>query len=83
MRLIKGNVERIAKSETQVERLKAAGFKTLGDTTKLSSPGKQGKQFDEMTVSELRAYAKERGLEGCSSLTKDELLSLLKERFDV
>ena len=36
------------------------------------------KALDEMTVSELKVLAKEKGLEGTSGLNKEEILSVLK-----
>lgn len=36
------------------------------------------KDFDKMSAAELKAVAKENGIEGASSLTKGELLELLK-----
>lgn len=37
------------------------------------------RELDEMTVPELKALAKEKGLEGTSGLNKEELLSVLKD----
>lgn len=37
------------------------------------------KLLQDMTVTELKAFAKEKGLGGVSALTKDELLEILKE----
>lgn len=36
-------------------------------------------ELDKMKVDELKAIAKEKGIEGAASLTKDELLAVLKE----
>lgn len=76
MRLIKDNVERIAESEIRIAKLKADGFKELGVSTR--DPEKQS-PIREMKLDELRALAKEKGVEGAASLTKDELRAILKE----
>lgn len=77
MRLIKGNVERIASDDRQIHRLKAEGFKTIESVPEASTIVTE-KKLDEMTVTELKKLAKEKGLKGCPSLSKEELLSVLK-----
>lgn len=37
------------------------------------------KNLEDMTVSELKALAKEKGIDGTSSLAKEDLLAVLKE----
>ena len=37
------------------------------------------KDLEDMTVSELKALAKEKGIDGTSSLSKEDLLAVLKE----
>lgn len=39
----------------------------------------EAKQMEDMTLTELKALAKEKGLEGVSALSKAELLEVLKE----
>ena len=87
MRLIKGNVERIVKDDVKASKLIADGFKELGES-KESEPEKQSgsenplepeKSLEDMTVPELKALAKEKGIEGASSLGKEDLLAVLKE----
>lgn len=78
MRLIRGNVERVTDSEKEEARLKAEGFKPVDGPGEADAP--EGPlDFSEMTVAELRKHAKKMGLEGCASLSKDELLEILKD----
>lgn len=78
MRLIKNNVERIAEGESQVQKLKAAGFKPLEVID--HKAGEEAKtELEKMKVDELKSLAKEKGIEGAASLTKEELLAVLKD----
>lgn len=82
MRLKKGNVERIAETEVQIAKLKAAGYRELSSsdvTVSVSSVREPEKNLNEKSLSELKALAKAKGLEGCSSLSKNELLAVLKD----
>jgi len=87
MRLIKGNVERIVKDDVIASKLIADGFKELGEASEVE-PEKQEepenlpepeKSLEDMTVPELKALAKDKGVEGASSLGKEDLLAVLKE----
>ena len=82
MRVIRENVEREVDA-SKCELLLKDGYKlveTSGDSKKESSEAavKVSGDIDNMSLAELRAVAKERGLSGYSSLSKDELLSVLK-----
>lgn len=81
MRLIKGNIERIAVDEVKISKLKADGFKELNVSAKAAPepPAEQPKNLEEMTIPELKALAKEKGIDGANSLNKEDLLSALKE----
>lgn len=77
IRLVKNNVERVAMTEDQATKLESRGFKRM-DSVKKSKPSpKKEKSLSEMTVKELRAYAKEKGIEVVSSLGKNELIEIL------
>lgn len=77
MRLIKNNVERIAEEDAQIRKLMAAGFEPLGAYENIKE--EQKPELEKMKADELKALAKEKGIEGSASLTKEELLAVLKE----
>lgn len=76
MRLKRDNVEREVSTELAAEKLKKQGFKPIDGIPK-AVPDKV--DINSMKVDELKVLAKERGIEGCDSLTKKELLEVLKE----
>lgn len=80
MRVIRENVEREV-DVSKCELLLKDGYKlveTSGDSKKESSEVKAPGDLDSMGLAELRAVAKEKGLSGYSSLSKEELLGVLK-----
>lgn len=77
MILRKENVERIATDPAEIERLKSDGYVPL-ERSEVNEE-KENIILDEMNLSELKALAKEKGLEGYSSLTKEQLLQVLKD----
>ena len=83
MRMIKGNVERDV-DDSNYEKFIEDGYKPVnisGDSVKESleeSIAEAPKKLDSMNLAELRAVAKEQGLSGYSSLSKEELLNILK-----
>lgn len=81
MRLKKGNVERIAASELQAQRLMSDGYVKIDSPVGQEEPagGRPDKPLEDMTVDQLRALAKEKGIGGYYSLAKQDLLELLKE----
>lgn len=78
MILKKDNVERIAETEAVIQKLKNQGFVPI-NTTAETEPEKIEMSLDDMTLTELKALAKEKGLEGVSALNKAELLEVMKE----
>ena len=50
-----------------------------GEAQGEGEPEAKSESLEEMTVSDLKAMAKEKGLEGYSGLSKAELLELLKD----
>lgn len=79
MILKKDNVERIAETETAIQKLMVQGFKPIGGTANKEKPDNADKPLEDMTVAELKVLAKEKGLEGVSALNKEDLLAVLKE----
>lgn len=76
MRMIRENVERIAETQAQIDKLKLEGFKEMGELP--LDENQKELPLGDMTVEDLRKTAKEKGLEGYSSLSKKELLALLE-----
>ena len=83
MRLIRGNVERIVSDKTLAAKLKQQGFALL-DEPKKAEPAEKEETKEEMqdlssmTVQELRAMAKARGVKGAAALSKEDLFEILK-----
>lgn len=77
IRLVMNNVERVVMTEEQAEKLECKGFKRVDSVKKGEPSPKKEKPLSDMTVKELRAYAKEKGIEVVSSLGKAELIEIL------
>lgn len=82
MRLIRKNVEREAEGQ-DIQKWISKGYseletkKVFSDTEKDVSESTQN--LEELIVQELRELAKTKGLEGTSSLNKQQLIDVLKE----
>jgi hypothetical protein len=81
MKLIRNNVERVVEDDAVAKKLQAEGYKLLDDLKEpdtLQDSEMSINTLESMTVEELKAFAKEKGIKGCSGLPKSDLLEILK-----
>lgn len=79
MILLRGNVEKEVKNAYDIEKLKKEGFKEISPTEQKESDAVKEKEINEMNLKELKEYATNKGISGASSLSKEQLLEVLKE----
>ncbi len=76
--IINGNVERIIEDE-KLAKYKALGYKEIS-SSKANDNAPENKPLSKMKVDELKALATELGIENTDSLTRDELIAVIKEK---
>lgn len=77
MRLIRKNVEREAEG-AEAERLMKDGFAPI-DTSSVEANSSEKVNLKETKVEDLRRLAAENGIDNAGSLTRAELLAVLKD----
>ena len=76
--IINSNVERIIEDE-MLEKYKALGYKEISSSN-ANDNAPENKPLSKMKVDELKALATELGIENTDSLTRDELIAVIKEK---
>lgn len=74
--IINSNVERIIEDE-MLAKYKALGYKEIS-SSKANDNAPENKPLSKMKVDELKALATELGIENTDSLTRDELIAVIK-----
>lgn len=84
MKIVKlGNVERMIPDD-YLDKFEKMGYKEMGNApdTHQENQQEQASDLDSMTTDKLKSYAKELGIVGYSSLTKKELLKVIRDHSD-
>ena len=76
--IINSNVERIIEDEMLAKYI-ALGYKEIS-SSKANDNAPENKPLSKMKVDELKALATELGIENTDSLTRDELIAVIKEK---
>ena len=80
MLLKRNNVERVVESPGKAESMIKEGYTVVEAKVLPEKSNPEAKKpIDSMNVTELKALAKKKGLEGYASLSRDELAEVLKE----
>ena len=76
----KHNVERKASTDAVAKKLISKGYKEVSGTkkTEIEEPS-EGISLEKMKLEELKTLAKDKNIEGFESLTKKELIAVLKD----
>lgn len=75
------NVHRIVLSKEEAAKLLSDGFEVVEDKDNLMELDKEPKEvdYDSMTTDQLKALCKNNGLEGYTTLNKEDLIKFIKE----
>lgn len=88
MQYIRKNVERMAITQEQAAKLEAEGFVRINaagtkpskePVPKAAKSTAEQRHLEDMTTAQLRAAAKEKGLQGYQGLSREELLRIIKD----
>lgn len=79
MKMKLGNVEREVTGAAAIQKFKKLGYKEIEVAKKPEAEVLTDTELEKMTVEELKAHAKEKGITGASALKKDELIAALKD----
>ena len=79
MKLKLGNVEREVAGATAIQKYKRMGYKEIEAVKEPEKDSSVTVELKALTMEELKALAKEKGITGASALKKDELLAALKD----
>lgn len=84
MKIVKlGNVERVIPDDF-LNKFEKMGYKEIGNAPDFCQEEQRDETMDleSMTADKLKSYAKELGIVGYSSLTKKELLKVIRDHSD-
>ncbi len=75
----KDNVEKVVEDKEAAARLEQRGFVRIDGSAEAEeiAPA-QKRELNSMTIQELRAMAKARGIKGASALNKNDLIQVLQ-----
>lgn len=76
----KHNVERKVSTDDAAEKLRSKGYKeVLHSGSQAAEEAAEKPSLDKMKHEELKALAESKGIEGLESLTRKELIAVLKD----
>ena len=74
------NVVKIVEEDSRKDKLMSEGFTLVEEKEEDSLNGSGSINYSEMTIADLQALCKEKGLSGYSNLPKDELVKFIEEK---